>query len=611
MKILLSSILCACSLTFAASAPLTVHLRTSRPSPQPVGASIGLFPRIDNADPGMLVVRYSVSTDGKPFRIVRDFSQQRDFVWSPMLYEHDAVVRVTVRNNTSQQTAEQEAPFRIVSRVKGTTSVVTPMAHPLVALFSAPPCAEGKQFQVAFRPEGSEIAARTAPQPCRGSLSNNVLVAGMQADREYRLRSEVVNGGNVQSGSWLPFHTGMHDGDFPPLKVSVPRADRSAVPEPILLRSIAAAGKRSFATDMNGEVIWYLPTAAMLTRVIPGGRFLTIGDGMNSVNIMDRAQVLREFDLAGRVLRETNIGRVAEQLKDRGIQSDCRKGGKECVPSFHHDAVRMPNGHTLVIAGLERMMPAGTQSSKEPVAVLGDIVLELDEDFQVTGAWNSFDHLDINRVALDKATCKEGRGGGGCTPIFLAAEAQAWLHSNGLNYIPDTGDFLMSIRGQSWVIKVDWKNGKGTGKVLWRLGEGGDFKAVSNDPSPWFGFQHDAGFDPPGSNVITLLDNGNGRFGKDPKAHTRGQAWSIDEQSRTATLIHNADLGVYAFAVGSAQLLKNGGYNFEAGFTNQNSNVSHAVETSPDGRIAYAQQLDGVIEYRSFRLPDMYSAPRK
>jgi hypothetical protein len=143
------------------------------------------------------------------------------------------------------------------------------------------------------------------------------------------------------------------------------------------------------------------------------------------------------------------------------------------------------------------------------------------------------------------------------------------------------------------------------------LGEGGDFKAVSDDPSPWFGYQHDAGFDPPGSNVITLLDNGNGRFGKDPKAHTRGQAWKIDEQSRTATLIHNADLGVYAFAVGSAQLLKNGGYNFEAGFTNQISNVSNAVETSSDGKIVYAQQLEGVIEYRSFRLPDMYSAPRK
>ena len=30
-------------------------------------------------------------------------------------------------------------------------------------------------------------------------------------------------------------------------------------------------------------------------------------------------------------------------------------------------------------------MPAGTQGSKEPVDVLGDIVIDLDEEFQVAG----------------------------------------------------------------------------------------------------------------------------------------------------------------------------------------------------------------------------------
>ncbi len=406
MRRLICSVLFTCLLACAANAPLTVHLRTSKPSPQPVGASIVLFSRVENAEPGTLVVRYSVSADGKPFRIVRDFSQQRDFVWSPALYEHDAVVRVTVRHSKTNQTAEQESPFRIVSRVKDSTPLVSLTGHPLVALFSAPACAPGKQFQVALRPDGSEEITRTPAQPCRGPLSNNVLVAGMHADRAYRMRSEVVTGTKVEAGSWLPFHTGMHDGNFPPLKVSVPRADRTAIAEPIILRSVAAPNKRSFATDLNGEVVWYLPEPGMLTRVIPGGRFLSIGEGMNSVNTMERAQVLREFDIAGRVLRETNIGMVAEQLKDRGIPSDCRKGGKECVPSFHHDAVRMPNGHTLALAGLERLMPAGTQGWKEPVVILGDIVVELDEDFQVVGLWNSFDHLDLNRVALDKGTCK-------------------------------------------------------------------------------------------------------------------------------------------------------------------------------------------------------------
>src|SRR5215471_15452097 len=151
----------------ASGEPLKVRLIPSKPSPQAVGTSITIVPRIDNLPAGALgsadtvVVRYSVSLDGGPFRIVRDFSQQSDFVWSPPLYEHDAVIRATVRNNKSKETAESELPFRVVSRVKGSTPVVTRTSHPLVALFSSPPCPEGMKFRVAFRREGDEATMRT------------------------------------------------------------------------------------------------------------------------------------------------------------------------------------------------------------------------------------------------------------------------------------------------------------------------------------------------------------------------------------------------------------------------------------------------------------------
>jgi hypothetical protein len=87
--------------------------------------------------------------------------------------------------------------------------------------------------------------------------------------------------------------------------------------------------------------------------------------------------------------------------------------------------------------------------------------------------------------------------------------------------------------------------------------------------------------------------------------------WRIDEQGRTATLLHNADMGVYSNALGSAQMLKSGGYTFQAGFINPSSVYSRSIETSADGRIVYAQQVDGTTEYRNFRLADMYSAPAK
>jgi len=48
-----------------------------------VGTPIGLMPQLENPGTGMLVYRYSVSVNGGPFRVVRDFSQQPLFAWAP------------------------------------------------------------------------------------------------------------------------------------------------------------------------------------------------------------------------------------------------------------------------------------------------------------------------------------------------------------------------------------------------------------------------------------------------------------------------------------------------------------------------------------------------
>jgi hypothetical protein len=557
----------------------------------------------------MYVYRYSVSVNNGPFRVVRDFSQHFNFEWAPELYQQDAKVRVTVRNNKTKETADSELPFRIVSRVSGSTAVVTPTSHPLVALFSAPPCPAGEQFRVEFRRRGDPQVTHTPAEPCRPG-GNSVYVAGMRADSDYEIR---VAG--QQEGARLNFHTGLPDGRFPRVSVQTPPSG-SRPAEGIILRSMLDPW-RSTASDLDGNVVWYLnPDApSMLTRMLSGGRFLVHADGDNAANDMKRLQLLREVDLLGNTIRETNISRVAEQLERFGIKSDCKKGGQECVSGFHHEAIRLPNGHTVVIAGLERMFPAGTQGSKEPVDVLGDLVIDLDEDLQVAWLWNSFDQMDLKRASLGDEKCAGGPGGDGCTPVFLAAAANGWLHSNSLQYIPRTGDLLMSIPEQDWVVKIDYKNGTGTGKVLWRLGKDGDFTTTSTDPYPWFSYQHDPGFDPE-TGLLVLFDDGHRRKDKFPQANNRGQAWKLDEENRTATLVLNADMGVYSIAVGSAQPLSNGGYSFESGFMNPSpafmgTILSRTTETSGDGKITYAQEAEGALTYRSFRIPDLYTAPRK
>ena len=92
----------------------------------------------------MLVFRYSAK--------IRDFSQQKNFVWSPPLYEHDASVYGTVRNNETKETADDKLPFRVISRITSSSPVITPTPNSLIALFSAPACDEGAQFRAVLGP---------------------------------------------------------------------------------------------------------------------------------------------------------------------------------------------------------------------------------------------------------------------------------------------------------------------------------------------------------------------------------------------------------------------------------------------------------------------------
>jgi arylsulfate sulfotransferase len=596
---------------FAASdEPLTVTLLSNLPSPQKVGTIITLVPRLAHSTHATYVAQYSVSVDGGAFHMIRDFSQDMMFTWSPELYEHEARVRVAVRDNDTMKTDTAELPFRIVSRIKGGRAVVTPTAHPLVALLSAPPCPEGDQFRVEFRRAGDSFSSHTSAEPCRAGRSSNVYVAGMRADTDYEMRPETL-GGAIESGAWITFHSGLPDGFFPPVSITTPRAGGAPNGGQLLVSCMVDGPFHNQATDLEGHVVWTMASEGLLTRILPGGRFLVLVNAANSQNDIKRFQGVREVDLLGNTLRETNASRVAEQLASHGIRSKCMPDGEQCVSGFHHEAIRLPNGHTLVIAGLERMFPDGAQGSRDPVDVLGDLVVDLDPDFQVAWAWNSFDYMDINRKSPGDAKCRLGPGRGGCPSIFLAATANGWLHSNSLNYIPGSGDFLISMPEQDWVLKIDYKDGKGTGKVLWRLGSDGDFKAISDDPYPWFSFQHDVGFDPPGSNRLIVFDDGDERHKKSPRANNRGQVWELDEQAMTATLLMNADLGVFSPAVGSAQSLSSGGYSFESGMVDPPMVYSRATEVAADGRIVYAQQTDGAATYRSFRVPDLYTAPRK
>ena len=620
MHKLLSKAACvaaACFLSMPAFAAPQVQLTPSLPSPQSTATAVNLVATGSDTDPGLLTYRYSVAYRGV-FHVVRDYSQDANFNWAGTVSDGLYLVQVTVRNNSTQQTAKKNLLFQFSPRIADSQPAVTASANPLVALFSAPACATGSRIRVRFDAR-SATTATTDWRACDPASTSNIYVAGMRQNTRYSMAAQVRNPtGVVTTGPTLSFLTGSAPANLPVIAQAVPPDSNTSGADDVLVAdslSIGASVGYPVATDLFGRPIWYYaafndPAQAggLLVRVLPGGTMLTIANGKNSVDATSSLQILREIDFAGNTLRETNASRVREQLDAMGLVSDCRVGGSSCaVTTFHHDAIRLSNGHTLVIGSQERMYPAGTQGSTGPVDILGDIVVDLDQDFQVAWYWDSFAHLDVNRAAILHETCANPQQGG-CPPILLASIANDWLHPNAIQVTSDR-NLLISVRHQDWVVKVDYRDGAGDGHVVWRLGAGGDFALASSDPYPWFTHQHDAGFEPNGT--FTVFDNGNTRFADNPSVteNSRGQAYQIDEVNRVATLVVNSDLGVYSNALGSAQRLSNGNYHFLAGFISPGpSQNSQSIEVLPDGTTNMRLQSPQ-LAYRSFRMPSLYAPP--
>ena len=161
---------------------------------------------------------------------------------------------------------------------------------------------------------------------------------------------------------------------------------------------------------------------------------------------------MREVDLAGRTVREITADQLNVALRAAGYPLQ--------IASVHHEVIRRSNGHWILLVNEYRDFQ-DLPGHPGKTSVLGDALVDLDTNNQPVWVWRAFDHLDINRQ-----------------PIWFPD----WTHANAIVYTAD-GNLLLSMRHQSWVIKIDYANGTGTGDVLWRLGADGDFAIEGGDPT--------------------------------------------------------------------------------------------------------------------------------
>ncbi|MBV8676355.1 MAG: aryl-sulfate sulfotransferase [Planctomycetaceae bacterium] len=508
--------------------------------------------------------------------VVRDFSPSNSFTWNPM-QEGSYDIQVTVKDGFSASTGESaSASYTAQSRVVGTGAVISPTSNPLVALYSAPPSA-GSTMTVEFSPPGPNPSwLSTAPLPIVPGESTNFLVAGLLPKTTYLMR-HVLDDGTTSAP--LTFTTGALPTNvtFPTFTVKqVPAPGTDPTQDMVYHVGIGdpAGTINTVATDLQGNVEWYYDSVANNFNsygpsLVPGGTVLLLG---GNLTLSSGATILREIDLAGDPLRETNTDAINAELAALGQHS---------ISTFSHDAQRLPNGDTAVLAYTQRTIDVnGT-----PTEYTGDMVIVLDRNFQVAWVWDPFKWLDTNRLP----TLGEGPGD--------------WLHANSIAWSPEDGDLLVSLRSQDWVIKIAYGNGTGDGHVVWRLGQGGDFTINSSDPSPWFSHQHDVRY--VNDSTLVLFDDGNTRRATDPNADSRGQELVLNEKTMQATLVVNADLGNYSSALGSAQRLPNGDFDFTSGDLGSGG---QSIEVLPNGTKTYVLQMSG-LEYRSYFMSTLYGPP--
>ena len=465
-------------------------------------------------------------------------------------------------NYTAPASLRQSANFRVIAQLASSpqknyaiavASVINygsiyPTANPQVDTYSIYLPAPGA-VSVNFGPtanHGLNTWRVATPTPYGGTVS--VLVAGMLAQTLYHMQAHVTlnDGATFTDADHDTFASGLPLKTGTPPPTSAIAVTTSGSPSPgiemwntILPDTVTEA----FATDLKGNVLWTYTYEGSILDTIQGVQLLPDGDMLMTISYLssltasaagtqpNTINLVREVDLAGNTVREITMDTLNKELASDGFKAS--DGSPYTLKSFHHWVLPLPNGHWVLLAAYPKTF---TNLPGHPgnLSVLGDVLVDVDQNMNPDWVWSSFDHLDINRHPMNFPD---------------------WTHSNDMLYSADDGNLLLSIRHQNWVIKIDFNDGQGAGNILWRLGEGGDFKLVGGvDPTDWFYAQHGLSWftaNTTGIFKLGVMDNGNdrtfppptGQVLCKPEAPTTAQCYStvdvleLNENNMTATLV--------------------------------------------------------------------------
>jgi arylsulfate sulfotransferase len=483
---------------------------------------------------------------------------------------------------------------------------VTGTQNPLVAMYTIRTACPG-QMMVEFGPTTS-YGRNTSWYPLATATAyTSVEVAGMRASTTYHMRAQVqCSNGTTSTTPDTTFTTGPLPSSpvfFPTLVVSRPNPSLSSTENPgIEYISVQHSGTPAYYTDRDGNVIWYYYAAGAIAfpfKLLPNGNVLL------SLTDAKTFSTLREVDLAGNTIREMTTPDLQHKMANAE--------GFDFIPfGFSHDFAMLPNGHLVAIVLCYKSF-TNLPGYPGTTLVTGDCIVDLDQNWNPVWGWNSFDHLDVNRH-LDGLP--------------------DWTHSNTLLYSPNDGNLILSMRSQSWILKIDYQNGTGSGNILWHLGYQGDFALTnegvpSDESSLWFTFQHfpiilsqngpkttlaifDNGPDrvlyPPDGEVCSFTHNGY------PLCYSRPVIFQVDESSMVANISWAdalPDCGVWG---GSINQFSNGNVEFDLNdplFSPVSNLASYVQEVTGTSNPQVVWQMNffpaTAYAYRAYRVPSLYN----
>ena len=478
--------------------------------------------------------------------------------------------------------------------------------NPLVAQFTVKSGCTG-QVMVQFGPD-TTYGRSTSWYPVSAGQAVDIQVAGMRASSTYHMQAQRQCPGIVDTSQDLTFSTGaLPSMPFPVLQVSRPDAPASQ-PESAGIEMFDLIGPtanlmQAFFTDRDANPIWYYnvdPTYFPFTmKQLLNGHILL---SMTS-NTLSPGSIIREVDLIGNTIREMSIN---------DLQTKALAAGFDFVPAgYHHDLLPLDNGHLIIMVNCFKDF-TDLPGAPGTTTVQGDAIIDLDQNCNPVWSWNSFDYLDVTRhlAAITNGTLD-------------------WTHANAVILSPSDGNLLLSMRHQSWILKIDYNNGAGSGNILWRLGYQGDFSltqagALTSDPSLWFSFQHFPSLISQSGSQTTLAvwDNGDYRVLNSegavclipgpPDCYSRATVFQVDESTMMANLDWAYAPGLFSNWGGSINQLANGNIEFDINAPlappgpNVASELQEVTQTSTPELVWKMDIPVPTFAYRAYRVPSLY-----